>query len=242
MATRYNYTGGIVTDGLVLHLDAAKRDSYPGSGTTWYDLSGNGHHAVLENGAAISDTGTKSQNILTDGSNDKITISNHSNLTPTTNFTVALWFYGNPNQGGRYGGLFNKDGNGDFGSWGIYGDINNNYVRFGYKATSGTQIECSNQTYTDIDNASWYNYCGTFDGTHLRLYRNGTEIATNLNVSATHNTPETNSYNVGLGYRPGSNNYLLSHNYAIAMFYRAKTLTAAEVLQNYNAQKGRYGL
>src|SRR6056300_55844 len=48
MATRYNYTGGIVTDGLVLHLDAAKRDSYPGSGTTWYDLSGNGAHSITQ--------------------------------------------------------------------------------------------------------------------------------------------------------------------------------------------------
>ena len=50
MATRYNYTGQLITDGLVLNLDAAKRDSYPGSGTTWYDISGNGNNGTLTNG------------------------------------------------------------------------------------------------------------------------------------------------------------------------------------------------
>ena len=46
MSTRYNYTGGIVTNGLVLNLDAAKIDSYPGSGTTWYDISGNNNKPI----------------------------------------------------------------------------------------------------------------------------------------------------------------------------------------------------
>ena len=46
MATSLGIGGQIVTDGLVLCLDAANKDSYPGSGTTWYDLSGNGYNST----------------------------------------------------------------------------------------------------------------------------------------------------------------------------------------------------
>ena len=42
MATQYA-NGRIVTDGLVLNLNAADPNSYPGSGTTWIDISGNGN-------------------------------------------------------------------------------------------------------------------------------------------------------------------------------------------------------
>jgi len=49
------YGGAIVRDGLVLALDAADRNSYPGTGTTWYDLSGNGNNGTLNNGAALQD-------------------------------------------------------------------------------------------------------------------------------------------------------------------------------------------
>ena len=44
----------IVENGLVLHLDAADTNSYPGSGTLWTDLSGNGNNGTLTNGPAYS--------------------------------------------------------------------------------------------------------------------------------------------------------------------------------------------
>ena len=47
MATNYNYFGGIVTNGLVLDLDAAKVASYPGTGTSWYDISGNNNKSSI---------------------------------------------------------------------------------------------------------------------------------------------------------------------------------------------------
>jgi hypothetical protein len=69
MATRYNYTGGIVTNGLVLNLDAAKTDSYPGTGTTWRDLSGNSNNGTLTNGPTFSGIG-KQASIVFDGVDD----------------------------------------------------------------------------------------------------------------------------------------------------------------------------
>ena len=46
----FRYSPKIVTDGLVLSVDAANKKSYPGSGTTWYDLSGNAINGTLTNG------------------------------------------------------------------------------------------------------------------------------------------------------------------------------------------------
>jgi len=105
MATRYNYTGQLVTDGLVLNLDAAKLDSYPGSGTTWRDISGNNNNGTLTNGPTFSGIG-KQAAIVFDGTDDYVT-------TPYTNppapFTFVNWvkpsavnstrvmFYGNSN-------------------------------------------------------------------------------------------------------------------------------------------------
>ena len=53
MAGRIAYYGNIVKDGLVLDLDAAKRDSYPGSGTTWFDIGGLQCDGTLENGPVL---------------------------------------------------------------------------------------------------------------------------------------------------------------------------------------------
>lgn len=68
------YTGpNIVTDGLVLYLDAANTKSYPGSGTTWNDLSGNGNNGTLINGYIFNSIGNG--NLVFDGSNDYVNIN-----------------------------------------------------------------------------------------------------------------------------------------------------------------------
>ncbi len=78
----------IVTNGLVLHLDAANSKSYLGSGTTWNDLSGNGNNATLTNGPSFSNSNRGS--IVFDGTNDyaelnktgiQIGIPNNSSMT-----------------------------------------------------------------------------------------------------------------------------------------------------------------
>ena len=73
MAGRIAYYGGIVTNGLVLDLDAAKRDSYPGSGTTWNDISGNVNKGTLTNGPTF-DTGSGGS-LVFDGVDDYVEIN-----------------------------------------------------------------------------------------------------------------------------------------------------------------------
>ena len=80
----------IVKDGLVLHLDAANYKSYPGSGTTWSDLSGNGNNGTLTNGPTF-DSGNRGS-IVFDGSNDFVYLSNPSSLAfGTGDFSIEIW-------------------------------------------------------------------------------------------------------------------------------------------------------
>jgi hypothetical protein len=79
----------IVTNGLVLNLDAGFVPSYPRSGTTWSDLSLNGNNGTLTNGPTYSSDGGGS--IVFDGTNDYIAFTD-SNLLPTAGLTLSCWF------------------------------------------------------------------------------------------------------------------------------------------------------
>ena len=85
MAGRIAYYGNIVTSGLVLNLDAAKRDSYPGSGTIWRDISGNGNNGTLTNGPTFNSDNYGS--IAFDGVDDYVLLPNGL-LSGTGDFTV----------------------------------------------------------------------------------------------------------------------------------------------------------
>ena len=91
MAGRISYLGGIVKDGLVLHLDAAKLDSYPRVGTTWTDLSGNVNNGILTNGL-IFNSGNGGYFIL-DGTDDYVSLNSPTQLqfTNTQPFTLSFW-------------------------------------------------------------------------------------------------------------------------------------------------------
>ena len=103
-----------VTDGLILHLDAGNSNSYPGSGSTWFDLSGNNNHATI-NGPTFSNSQIK--HFVLDGSNDDIA---SMNLSSYTNLTIEVWYYDNRTPG-QYD-LLTYNGNS-----GSYTFTNNNF-------------------------------------------------------------------------------------------------------------------
>ena len=87
----------IVRNGLVLYLDAANPKSYPGSGTTWKDLSGNGNNGTLVNGPTFNSANGGS--IVFDGTNDYVITTNLLNPTTNPNESVFVWF--NPTAAGQ---------------------------------------------------------------------------------------------------------------------------------------------
>jgi len=222
----------IITDGLVLALDAGNTKSYPGSGTTWTDLSGNGNNGTLTNGPTYSSDDSGS--IVFDGVNDYVNLGDLDLPAP---FTLSIWFKGNTTQSKPYCGLLNKSSSGSFGAWGLYGDVNSSYVRFGFVNTSNSQTEISNTNFNDIKANTWVNYVGTYDFSNLRLYRNGIEIASAVETT----TPTSTNDTASIGYRVAlSGNTYAGLVSSVKIYNRA--LTASEIQQNFNALRGRFSI
>ena len=207
-----------VEDGLVLSLDAADRNSYPGSGTTWYDLSGNGNNGTLTNGPTF-DSGNNGS-IVFDGVDDYASTT----ISYSSTVSINLWIY--PTTGP---GLF-QYGDGSVGLPVCLLDYNNTNLR--------VYVNDYYTTYSSVLTLNqWNNICLILNPSIplYTLYINNSLIGTG-NIS---NTLPTQTGVVILG----DHNFTSNGNSRIAsaQVYN-KALSATEVLQNYNAQKSRFGL
>jgi hypothetical protein len=211
----------IVTDGLVLALDAGNTKSYPGSGTTWYDKSGNARNGTLINGPTFSSANGGS--IVFDGTDDKVQFSS-ALLTGTGDFTLSSWVkrstpntidyimgnYGLANDGVE---LYYNTNNISFYSNGIYVTSPITHTDTNWHLISATRISGTASVYFDIT-----------------LEKTGS-----LNV----NIPGNNPFTLGNGY--DYNSEALIGNIAVSLIYN-KGLSASEIQQNFNALRGRYGI
>lgn len=218
----YSYGPSIVKDGLVLCLDAANPKSYANGSTTIYDLSGNNISASLVNGPTYS---TQNKGIITlDGANDYI---QNSAYTPNAN-TVSIWLKINANAGFPVIYVGNDVYQSAEWSWSIfsYGGA----LQFRGNPGGEAAIKLS-----PLPVGTWENWTMIRnDGTgNCKVYRNG-----NLFGSSGESTL-TNAYNgLRIGGSGGSfGNFSLGN---VSIYSRS--LSSSEVLQNYNATKGRYNL
>ena len=208
----------IVTSGLVLNLDASNISSYPGSGTTWTDLSGNSNNGTLTNGPTYNSANGGS--IIFNGSNNYVSLGNPVSLN-VLNFTIGIWIkansftnYQNPifkgdNTQGQYGLIINSSGN-----WGI--QPNSGFI-------------------TDpISTGIWYYFIGTYDGTNITAYRNAIQKAQYSIAQTNHGSLVT------IGADTVNNRYFNGYIGGAQIYNRA--LSSIEVTQNYNATKTRFGL
>jgi hypothetical protein len=215
MGTKYNPS--VVRDGLMMYVDAANPRSYPGTGNTWYDLSGNNNHMTLVNGVGFSSV--NGGVLTTDGTNDYI------ELTPfdqrTTNHTIMC--------ASRYSGAIRgriitaRNNNWLLGHW--YG-----YVRQYYAEGTLRLYEFSGDT-------NWYIQTAVenYSSDLWSLYTNGDiDISNNANGSQ---GPQGLSFGAWQGGAAGE--YSASE-ISFFMFYN-RLLSAQEISQNYNALKKRYG-
>ena len=214
------HSPSIVLNGLVLALDAANTKSYPGSGTTWTDLSSSGNNGTLTNGPTYSSANGGA--IVFDGTNDNLPTLLSTNTLNNT--TQSVWFKWNgTNQSSVITYLGNSNSNG-----------------FGlYIGTSGTPSNLLSVLYGGlIFNAlssyvtlttNWTNFALTRDSTTTSLYQNGSLFA-----SATNSPLTAASYSFLGNSNAGGNISNIS-------FYN-RALSAAEVSQNFNALRGRFGL
>jgi hypothetical protein len=231
-----NYYGGIVKDGLVLLLDAAKRDSYPRVGTTWTDITWNGNNGTLTNfGSQTIWNGDNGGSIVFDGTNKYVSVAKQNYFVGVTQFSMCAWMKRTLSSTliviSQVESLSNDI---SFELWSdgyAYFEVGNGSNSYGRVLNSSTSWQFLSMVYN-----------GTLVGNSNRLkgYINGVEQTLDFGattIPATTGTVNANfilgSYLSGLNYGSGNISNVQTYN---------RALSASEVLQNYNALKGRYGL
>jgi len=221
----------IVTSDLVLTIDAANTKSYPGSGTAWNDLSGNSEDFTLYNSPSFSST-TNSGTLTFDGSNDYAQ-ANTAKVIPDTGAFSVVFAFAITNTGGR-GGIFERNSNapynglsfgqGGAGSWysSIIGPDDTLSLSFTYPTTNVFRIDVV-----------------TYNGsTSAKAYSNGSLV--NSDTSSGIGNLSSSGTRDSMNIARRTTNYLPVKVGCVQIY--TKELSASEVLQNYNALKGRFGL
>jgi formylglycine-generating enzyme required for sulfatase activity len=222
-------SSGIVTDGLLLWLDAGISPSYPGSGTTWTDISGNRNNGTLTNGPTYNNSNGGS--IGFDGVDDYVTLNSPQIAPGTGAFTWNFWV--KINNLSNFSILFSGTGSNTG-----YGVIALNPVSTGlvYYA-NGIAIIDNN---TSFGNNWWFisfvGNGGPSGSRTLKLFRNSSQAGSTYTAdyNFTSNTP-----NIGANH---SSYAELMRGFISNVTYYNRALSSAEILQNFNAQKALFGL
>jgi len=207
----------IVTDGLVLCLDAANRKSYPGSGNTLYDISGYGNDSTSF--SAVSYTG-ESRGAITSffGYNNGLT-----NLVSWPLVTISYWvkFINGANLEIR---IYNISGTGKYSLF----SPTVNTLNFISQGDSGSSSEALIEDASLVN--TWRHVCGVSAGlSDLRLYING-------ELASQDTTTRAGTATFNIAYLSFLNSNLMGSS---SVYNRA--LSAAEIKQNYAATKSRFG-
>jgi hypothetical protein len=231
--------GGLVP-GYILFLDATNTLSYPGSGTTWNDLSGNGYNGTLINNPAYTSSNPKY--FTFNYTNNYVTTTGMSNYSYTNGITISVWNY-NGGGTGSYRGVATN---------GITGDRTGGFdLRYGREnyfggTNNGTSL------YWTIYNAAgvgsgvimhapvneWHLYTFTYNNTILKTYRDGSPFSNVTHSSGGQLKTVANSTTIGLS--PGSSEFLDGRLSKVIIYDRP--LNDDEISKNFNVERITYGL
>jgi hypothetical protein len=225
------YNTSIVRDGLVLHLDAANVKSYPGTGTVWKDLSGLGNDGTLINGVGYDTANNGS--LVFDGVNDYV-LTNRIAGTGTSASSVSwgVWV----SAAGTSGNIMSMSSTNPQGSWNMP-PISAVGQKFTGKIWSNTRLTSA----TYIIN-TWYYLVLVWNSSlgSQSFYVNSLLQGTQTGIS--YSASNTNNF-LFLGQsNPGADNTgMFSGKYGSFQVYN-RALTPAEIKQNFEAMRGRYGI
>ena len=220
-----SYNSSIVTNGLVLCVDAGNPRSYSGSGTQWNDATSSGFNFTLTNGPVYSSSNLGS--FTFDGVNDFASASDNTALNTQTP-TVEVWVKTNATT--------------QNGFWFEKGSVNTQYALFqeGGSITWRLTTNVGSLTATTasfMSTSNWAQVVGTYTSGDRRIYVNGVQVASD----ALAYTIPTNSSGMFIGAYGTGTGYFYNGALSICRVYN-RVLSAAEVLQNFNAARGRYGV
>jgi len=222
-----------VTDGLVLELNAFNLASYPTTGTTWYDLSGNGYNGTLVNGPTFD-----SNSILFDGVNDYVILSgggtNNTHAWTADNsvgsniLCYEIWFKGTDSTGR----IISKPWNGS-------GQYNISVYPNSFTLLVGTQSNTI--SFPTINDGNWHQLIVWANSTQMGYYLDGASSQNSITHNLTQGVPSAGNNNLPLGlmtlYFYGSGwagNTGHAQNGNVASFKKYnRVITASEAKQNF---------
>jgi len=230
----FYYSPKIVTDGLVLYLDAANPNSYVSGSTTWRDISRGGNNGTLINGPTYSPLNGGS--IVFDGTNDYVDFGVNSRINAVNTYTFSF-VISSPSINSNYRLMFTRALNYTTGvsDIEIYGG--NGGIQLVHNRNNGGTISAAVITALpnsvigvldvvyDSSISSWLCYYNSI------LRNTFTSIAPPLT---------TNTYMSNIGTFFAGSSYLIGNLYSFKLYNRP--LRSSEILQNYNATKSRFGL
>ena len=223
--SRYNNTENIVTDSLVYSLDASNPNSYSGTGTTWYDLSGNNKNFILSGPPTFLKSNSGSLSYSSQ-------YAYASSPVAFTRFTIDCWVKFNAIPVGTYPCVLtqtypNSSGgqlNYSLGFCNFTGKFNGGFYDGAWHCPTGI---------TPVTGV-WYYAAVTYDGSTVKFYINGA-LDSSLSYSG---TPYSLGASDWIGRRWDSNEFLNAEIPVVRLYNKA--LTASEIAQNYNAAKDKY--
>lgn len=221
----------VVTNGLVLSLDAANPKSYPGTGTTWSDISGNNRNVTLVNGPSFANSSSGA--IVFDGTNDSLSFSTIT--FSNTSYTIEMF--------GNLTGTIEPTANrrSIFGNVSYASEFSNTTTFFTNLTVNSvdTYFNFGFSTAGSLVTGQDFHWIFTLDFStkNVFIYLNGksitsadTQLTSYTNISTTFTR-----FGIWTTIRPYIGNLYYARMYN-------KYLTSSEVLQNYNATKARFGL
>lgn len=224
------YNPKIVTNGLALYLDAANRKSYPGSGTTWFDLSGNNRNATKA--GSQSPTYPEHNQIFftfTGG----VTSNNYSrfdvtNIPSFSSLSVFAWYRTSNKTDSK---TIIRMNNSDFEL-----SVNQSVSLFIAAGTNWSDVNIQ-PTRNDATDGNWHNIGLTFNGQTLTGYFDTIQVGTTTRANST----TTASGTLRIGTRDDAFAQHFFGDISLVIIYN-RVLTAQEIQQNFNALRGRYGI
>lgn len=222
-------TSNLVTNSLIVNLDAGNTSSYPGNGTTWTDLSGNGNNGTLFNGVAFNSANGGS--LVFDGADDYANITSNS-LGSATILTIEGFVKWVSGSGGMFFGFSRYD------IWTLNGTLGYNNGESNVIGISAARVSSLNLV------GNWHHYTFVMKNTGLlstnKIYIDGVNMGTLTPVVANDgNIPGFNNNLRLCSWNEGG--YFANMQYANLRIYN-RELTASEIQQNYNLLKSRFGL
>jgi hypothetical protein len=218
-----------VRNGLVLELDAGQRASYPGTGNTWYDLSGNNLNGELKNGPIFSGIGATSSLVL-DRTNDHILVADNSLLNNFTGMTLEVIVKYTTTNDQIFAQKWNYSG----GSQGYTLEIYTSAIVAACYLGGGGYLSVAISGYP-INNT--YHIILTLSGSTQTLYINGVSVASNSSGSV----PSISGTNFTIGNRSNISSPYFGGNVYLTKFYN-RGLSAYEVKQNFDYYRTRYNI